>query len=83
VFGHGADTVKISEKVVLAGPQSRGLINTRVALEEEAWAEITGITEGNAAGARGHVDCMEIVRDHATAMEVPKEGKLVNGFNTE
>jgi len=71
VFGHGTDTIKISEKVVLAGPQSKGLIKTRVALEGEARAEITGITEGNAAGARGHVDCMEIVKDHATARAVP------------
>jgi uncharacterized protein len=71
VFGHGTDRVKISEKVVLAGPQSRGLIKTRVALEEEARAEITGITEGNAAGARGHVDCMEIVKDNAVARAVP------------
>lgn len=62
VFGHGRDTIEIKEKVVLAGENSRGLIKTRVAIEDEASAEITGITEGNAAGARGHVDCMEIVK---------------------
>lgn len=71
VFGHGNDTVKISEKVVLAGAQSRGLIKTRVAIEDEARAEITGITEGNAAGARGHVDCLEIIKDKAVARAVP------------
>jgi len=71
VFGHGRDTIVIKEKVVLAGENSRGLIKTRVAIEDEASAEITGITEGNAAGARGHVDCMEIVKDKAVASAIP------------
>jgi len=71
VFGHANDEIKIKEKVVLSGQNSRGLIKTRVALEDEATAEITGITEGNAAGARGHVDCMEIVKDNATAKAIP------------
>ena len=56
---------------MLAGENSRGLIKTRVAIEDEASAEITGITEGNAAGARGHVDCMEIVKDNAVASAIP------------
>lgn len=71
VFGHGSDSIVIKEKVVLAGENSRGLIKTRVAIEDEASAEITGITEGNAAGARGHVDCMEIVKDKAVASAIP------------
>ncbi len=71
VFGHADDDIKIKEKVVLAGKDSRGLIKTRVALEDEAMAEVTGITEGNAAGARGHVDCMEIVKDNALAKAIP------------
>ena len=71
VFGHADDDIKIKEKVVLAGKNSRGLIKTRVALEDEAKAEVTGITEGNAEGARGHVDCMEIVKDHAVAKAIP------------
>jgi len=71
VFGHANDDIKIKEKVILAGENSRGLIKTRVALEDEAKAEVTGITEGNAAGARGHVDCMEIVKDNAVAKAIP------------
>lgn len=71
VFGHANDDIKIKEKVLLAGENSRGLIKTRVALEDEASAEIIGITEGNAAGARGHVDCMEIVKDKAIAQAIP------------
>lgn len=71
VFGHADDDIKIKEKVVLSGENSRGLIKTRVALEDDAKAEVTGITEGNAAGSRGHVDCMEIVKDRAVAKAIP------------
>jgi hypothetical protein len=71
VFGHGNDEILIQEKVVLSGENARGLIKARVAIEDEATAEIRGITEGNAAGARGHVDCMEIVKDRAVAKAYP------------
>ncbi|MGE5300474.1 MAG: SufD family Fe-S cluster assembly protein [Acidobacteriota bacterium] len=71
VFGHADDEVKIKERVVLSGENARGLIKTRVALEGDAVSEVTGIKEGNAAGARGHVDCMEIVKDNAVAKAVP------------
>jgi Fe-S cluster assembly scaffold protein SufB len=71
VFGHGSDDIRIRDKVLLTGKNARGLIKTRVAIENDAVAEVTGITEGNAAGARGHVDCMEIVKDRAVARAVP------------
>lgn len=71
VFGHANDDINIKEKVVLTGKNSRGIIKTRIAIEDEARAEVTGITEGNAEGARGHVDCMEIVKDNAVASAVP------------
>ena len=71
VFGHATDDIHIRERVLLVGKNARGLIKTRVAIEDDATAEVTGITEGNAAGARGHVDCMEIVKDRAVAKAVP------------
>jgi len=71
VFGHADDDIKIKERVVLEGENARGIIKTRVAIEDDARAEVTGITEGNAAGARGHVDCMEIVKDRAVAKAIP------------
>lgn len=71
VFGHANDDINIKEKVVLSGANSRSIIKTRVAIEDEAQAEVTGITEGNAEGARGHVDCMEIVKDRAVAKAIP------------
>jgi Fe-S cluster assembly scaffold protein SufB len=71
VFGHATDEINIQEEVVLAGKSSRGLVKIRVALEDQATAVVTGMTAGNAEGARGHVDCMEIVKDHAVARAVP------------
>lgn len=70
-FGHASDDLKIREKVILNGSNARGLIKTRIALDGEARAEVTGITEGHAAGARGHVDCLELVRDGATGRAIP------------
>ncbi|GAB4389430.1 MAG: SufD family Fe-S cluster assembly protein [Thermodesulfovibrionales bacterium] len=71
VFGRADDVIAIKEKVALNGRNSRGLIKTRIALADDARAEVTGITEGNAEGARGHVDCMELVKDRALAKAVP------------
>lgn len=47
------------------------MIKTRVALENEARSEVIGITHGNAEGTRGHMDCMELIRDHAVASAEP------------
>lgn len=71
IFAHKTDRINLKEAVILRGQRSRGLIKTRVVLEDEACAEITGITEAHAAGARGHVDCMEIVQGHAHASAIP------------
>ena len=71
VFGHATDAITIRDKVLLKGKNARSIIKTRVAIEDEALAEVTGITEGGAEGARGHVDCMEIVKDHALAKAIP------------
>ncbi|HJW23658.1 MAG TPA: SufD family Fe-S cluster assembly protein [Rhodocyclaceae bacterium] len=72
VFGHRTDDIAIVERISLDGPEARGLIKTRVAVEDDAQARIVGATYGNAAGARGHVDCLEIVRGRAVASAVPE-----------
>lgn len=71
VFGHADDRIEIAERVVLSGANSRSMIKSRVAIEDDAVAEIRGETIGRAPGARGHVDCMEIVKDRARASAVP------------
>jgi Fe-S cluster assembly scaffold protein SufB len=71
VYGHATDEISIRDEMVLAGKNARGLIKTRVAVEEDASSEVLGITHGKAEGARGHMDCMELVRDRATAKAEP------------
>lgn len=71
VHGRANDHIRIRERLVLAGNNARGLIKSRIAAIEDAVAEVIGITEGNAAGARGHVDCLEIVRDRARVSASP------------
>ena len=71
IFGHGADEIRLRDEVILAGEEARGLVRTRVAVEDEARAEVIGITRGQAAGARGHMDCLELVRDRARARAEP------------
>lgn len=71
VFGHGDDAIHIKDEMCLAGENARGLIKARVAVEDEARSEVIGITHGQAKGARGHMDCMELVRDRAVARAEP------------
>jgi Fe-S cluster assembly scaffold protein SufB len=71
VLGCGDDRIDVNETVTLDGDDARSLIKTRIALKDHASASVTGITEGNAAGARGHVDCMELVQDRAVAKAIP------------
>lgn len=49
------------------GKFSRSMIKSRIALEGDAKAEIIGITEG----ARGRMDCMEIIKDNAVGQSSP------------
>jgi hypothetical protein len=72
VYGLGSDAIRLRERMILAGAGARGLLKTRVAVRDEARAEVLGIMEGNAAGARGHVDCTEIVRDRAVVSAIPQ-----------
>ena len=71
VSGRGTDEIRIRDELVLAGRASRGLIKTRIALAEDARAEVVSITRGQAEGARGHMDCLELVRDRAAARAEP------------
>lgn len=69
IFAHKTDRIVLKEAVMLRGERSRGLIKTRVVLEDEA----------HARGARGHVDCMEVVQGQAHASATP----IVRVFHPE
>ena len=71
VYGYGEDVVSVKETIRLNGEGARGLAKARIAVREQARCEVIGITEGNAPFTRGHVDCIEIVRDEAVASAVP------------
>jgi Fe-S cluster assembly scaffold protein SufB len=71
VYGHATDEISIRDEMTLVGRNARGLIKTRVAVEDDATSEVVGITHGKAEGARGHMDCTELVRDRATARAEP------------
>jgi uncharacterized protein len=70
-YGSGEDQVTVKETVRLNGPGARGLTRTRVAVRERSKSDVFTTMEGNAPGARGHMDCTEIVRDEAIASNTP------------
>ena len=70
-FGLAEDEIVVNEVVRLDGEGARGLTKTRGAVRDRATSEIYTTAEGNAPGAVGHMDCTEIVRDAATARNVP------------
>ena len=71
VLGYEDDDITVRETIRLNGARARGLAKSRIAVQGRAHSEVIGTTEGNAPYARGHVDCVEIVRDQATASAVP------------
>jgi Fe-S cluster assembly scaffold protein SufB len=70
-YGHADDEVVVKEVVHLNGEKARGLTRTRVAVRDQARSQVFTTMEGNAPGARGHMDCTEIVRDRAVAQNTP------------
>lgn len=70
-YGTGDDQVAVQEIVHLNGEKARGLTRTRVAVRDNAQSKVYTTMEGNAPGARGHMDCTEIVRDGALASNTP------------
>lgn len=70
-YGYGDDAITVKETIRLNGEYARGLAKSRIAVRDEATSEVMGSTEGNAPFARGHVDCIEIVRDQAVASAIP------------
>lgn len=70
-LGYADDEIVVKETIRQNGEYARGLAKSRIAVRDHARTEVYGTTEGNAAFARGHVDCVEIVRDEAVASAVP------------
>jgi Fe-S cluster assembly scaffold protein SufB len=70
-LGYADDQITVRETIRLNGEGARGLARSRIAVRDRAQSEVLATTEGNAPFARGHVDCVEIVRGQAIANAVP------------
>jgi len=72
VYGKEDDVIKIFDRVNLNGEGARSLVKTRVVPTDRSWSEVIGETYANAAYARGHMDCMEVViGEQAIARAIP------------
>jgi len=73
VYGRANDKIRVKETIHLNGRESRGLAKSRIVVSEQAESEVLGEVVGNGPHARGHVDCMEIIKGQkARASAVPK-----------
>jgi len=71
ISGRGDDIIKIRESGHLKGERARGVLTSKIAVRDRARAEIYSKLIADAAYARGHVDCKEIVQDEGQANAVP------------
>ncbi len=72
VYGKEDDDIKIKDRIVLEGEEARGMVKSRVVVKDRARSVIIGEAIGNGRNARGHIDCMEIVRGkEAYASSIP------------
>jgi hypothetical protein len=71
IDGQQDDVINISEIGHLEGRNSRGALISRVALHDQAVADIYNELTARGDGARGHVDCKEIVQDDSNARATP------------
>jgi len=73
LYGKRHDSIFVKESIFLNGRGARGLAKTRIVAADECTSEVVGEIVGNAPEARGHVDCVEILRGpRARASAVPR-----------
>jgi len=69
--GRGDDHAQVRETAHLDGRGATGVLLSRVAVRENAWADVYNEVTASAPEARGHVDCKEIVQGQAVARATP------------
>lgn len=73
IYGKKQDRIVINESLLLNGEGARGLAKSRVVASDHCVSEVIGEAVGNAPGARGHIDCVEILKGpDARASAIPK-----------
>ncbi len=71
IDGKGDDIIKIKEAGNLIGKWSRGVLTSKVAVRDNARAEIYNKLIASAEFARGHVDCKEVIQGNGKASAIP------------
>lgn len=73
VYGKKQDQITINESLFLDGENARGLAKSRVVASDHCVSTVVGEAVGSAPNARGHVDCVEILKGpNARASAIPK-----------
>jgi len=73
IYGKKQDRILVKESLFLNGERARGLAKSRIVASDQCISEVVGEAVGNAPDARGHVDCVEIIKGkQARASAVPK-----------
>jgi Fe-S cluster assembly scaffold protein SufB len=73
VYGKKNDRITVKESIYLNGENARGLAKSRIVSSDHCQTEVIGEIIGNAPFARGHVDCVEIIKGkNARASAVPR-----------
>jgi Fe-S cluster assembly scaffold protein SufB len=71
ISGRADDLIKITETAHLVGEYAKGVLTSKIAVREQARAEVYNRLTASAAFARGHVDCKEVIQDQGQALAVP------------
>lgn len=71
IYGKSTDRITIREAAQLMGENAVAALISHVALKDTAQANVLNELYARAPGARGHVDCKEIVQGKALARAVP------------
>jgi Fe-S cluster assembly scaffold protein SufB len=72
-YGKKNDSIVVRESILLNGENSRGLAKSRIVASDHCRSEVIGEAVGNAPFARGHVDCVEIIKGNdARASAIPR-----------
>lgn len=73
IYGKRDDRIFVKESLFLNGERARGLAKSRIVASDRCVSEVVGEAVGNAPDARGHIDCVEIVKGKdARASAIPR-----------
>ncbi len=71
INGTGDDIIQIKETGHLVEDGARGVLTSRIAVRDNAKAEVYNKLTASAPYTRGHVDCKEIIQDNGQATATP------------